>query len=357
MSIERWRARCIAPAPVYNPLVDSADLSPNFVIPIGTQVVLKKDLDVLGAAPDARPGHAFKKAGSVGVIVSAPPTNDQPYVVRFADGRIVQALQRELAVRRSYAPHHDLPPREVEEYERHLIYRIRVGSKAFGLADENSDDDERGIYLAPAEWHWSLRPLPEQIEFKRTSDGRILHHNQPEGDTDVCWWELGKFLTLALKANPNILEALFTPREHVLFSTPLAEELRALRDAFLSKYLFQTYSGYVLSQFRKMRKDLEGGGSFKRKHAMHLIRLLRSGIEALRGNGIVVDARPWRDELLAIKYGKVPFETIHARALELHREFEREFTHTTLPDRPDVDRVDRFCIEARRRKAYDADRH
>jgi hypothetical protein len=322
------------------------------VLPVGTQVVLRKELDVLGAPEDAPAGRTYKKAGSVGVVVSAPPTNDTPYVIRFADGRVVQAYRRDLAVRRSFRPHDDRPPRGVDEYERHLIYRIRVGSKAFGLADDTSDDDERGIYLAPAEWHWSLRPLPGQIEFKRTADGRILHHNQPEGDADVCWWELGKFLALALKANPNILEALFTPPEHVLLCSERGERLRAMRHVFLSKYLYQTYSGYVLSQFRTMRGDLERGGSFKPKHAMHLIRLLRSGIEALRGNGIVVDARPWRDELLAIKHGRVPFQEIHARALDLHRVFDEEFARTTLPDRPDVDAVDRFLIEARRSKAH-----
>ena len=38
-----------------------------------------------------------------------------------------------------------------------------------------------------------------------------------------CYWELERFLRLALKANPNVLECLYTPLvEH---ATPLAEEL------------------------------------------------------------------------------------------------------------------------------------
>ena len=50
--------------------------------------------------------------------------------------------------------------------------------------------------------------------------------------------------------------------------------LRELRGAFLSKYLYQTYSGYVLSQFKKMKRAVEAGETFRPKHAMHLIRLL-----------------------------------------------------------------------------------
>ena len=106
-----------------------------------------------------------------------------------------------------------------------IIYRCVVGSRAHGLDDAASDTDRRGIYLPPARLHWSLAGLPEQIE------DRAVHE---------CYWELEKFLRLALKASPNVLECLSTPLvEH---ATPLAEELRGLRDRFLSKQLYQTYT-------------------------------------------------------------------------------------------------------------------
>ena len=216
------------------------------------------------------------------------------------------------------------------------------------MADENSDEDERGVYLPPAEWHWSLQAPPEQIEFKRTAEGTILDHDSPEGDADVCWWELGKFLRLAIKANPNILETLYVPEEHVLFADAIGRRLRELRGKFLSKLIYQTYSGYVLSQFRKSRRDMERDGAYKPKHAMHLIRLLYSGIEALRGSGILVDVGRYREELLAIRHRPPPFEEVYRRAMELDRIFQEEFQRTALPDRPDMDAVDRFLVEARR---------
>ena len=102
-----------------------------------------------------------------------------------------------------------------------------VGSRAFGLNTEESDIDRRGIYLPPAELHWSLYGVPEQLE---------------NDATEEVYWELQKFLILAIKANPNVLECLFTPL--VEKTTPLADELLAMRTAFLSRLVYQTYNGY-----------------------------------------------------------------------------------------------------------------
>ena len=70
------------------------------------------------------------------------------------------------------------------------FYRVSEVRRAFGLAVDVSDTDRRGIYLPPADLQWSLYGAPEQIENEATQE---------------CYWELRKFLILALKANPNIL--------------------------------------------------------------------------------------------------------------------------------------------------------
>src|SRR5262249_19786882 len=123
-----------------------------------------------------------------------------------------------------------------------IIYRCQVGSRAFGLAGDDSDDDIRGIYLPQARLHWSLFKLPEQLEFADQAK-------------DEVYWELEKFLLLAVKANPNVLETLWTPL--VLHADEVAQRLREMRTAFLSRHLYKTYSGYVLSQFRRMANAQE----------------------------------------------------------------------------------------------------
>jgi predicted nucleotidyltransferase len=234
----------------------------------------------------------------------------------------------------------------------YVIYRCQVGSKAFGLAGEDADDDLRGIYLPPASLHWGLRKLPEQLELGKAASASGGHqppdikNSADEPITDQVYWELEKFLLLALKANPNVLETLWTPVVH--FASPLADELRGLRQAFLSQHLYKTYSGYVLSQFRRMAAAYKTQGTFKTKHAMHLIRLLHSGIHALRTGEILIDVGEHRDELLGIKRGELTFDQVMQQALALDKQFQAEFERTTLPQQPDFEAVNAFLVKARR---------
>ena len=215
--------------------------------------------------------------------------------------------------------------RDVVEY---VIYRCVIGSRAYGLDHDGSDIDLRGIYLPPADMHWSLYGVPEQLE-----------------QGEEAYWELQKFLKLALKANPNILECLYTPM--VEYTTPLADELREMRSVFLTKLVYQTYNGYVMSQFRKLKKHREKYGSIKWKHAMHLIRLLLSGITTLKDGYIPVDVGDYREDLLAIRHEKRTWQEVNAWRLELHKEFDALYPVTQLPDKPDYDAVNAFLIKAR----------
>ncbi len=305
------------------------NLADDFVIPAGTQVVL---LD--SHAHDGVVGEParFKKPGSVGVVIKCPPHNGLPYLVRFADESEIEIPFNDLTLRRQEIEN-ILGDVDQEEFKPNVIYRCKVGSKAFGLDNEDSDDDLRGIFLPPADRHWSLYKIPEQIEIKTELD-------------DEVYWEIEKFFKLALKANPNILETLWTPI--VLHSTPIGDKIRTNRSAFLSNHLYKTYSGYVLSQFRRMKNAFEKTGKYKNKHAMHLVRLLYSGISALRTGEIMVDVSEHRDQLLEIRNGKFEFEEIRQIALKLDREFQDAFENTSLPDQPNFELVDQMLIEARK---------
>lgn len=299
-------------------------LLPTFLISPGTQVVLQVDKRLADGT--------YRPRGSVAVVIDSPADNRYAYTVRFADGQTAKAMFKELTLRKREIEDelvltgHDLRP--------FIVYRCRVGSRAFGLSTESSDDDLRGIYLPPARLHWSLFRLPEQLDFA-------------EAGVDEVYWELEKFLRLALKANPNVLETLWTP--DVLHADEVAGRLRGMREAFLSRHLYKTYSGYVLSQFRRMANAVEKKGTYKAKHAMHLIRLLHSGIEALRTGAIRIDVSAYRDELMHVKSGAWTFEQARTRALELDEQFQVAFRESRLPEQPDYRRVNEFLIWARRR--------
>lgn len=300
-------------------------LSSDFVIPVGTQVVLKVSKAITNDQT------IFKKPGSVAVVVQSPSSPNEAYLIEFSDGGAVNAYGHELVLRRREID--ELLSYPNEDLNAFVFYRCQVGSKAFGLADEHSDDDIRGIFMPPAELHWSLNKLPEQLEGKTDK-------------ADHVFWEIEKFLMLALKANPNILETLWTPM--VLESNELSDQLRANRRLFLSKHVFKTYSGYVLSQFRRMSNAIERTGEFRTKHAMHLVRLLYSGINAIQTGEILIDVAQYRDELLRIKEGQLTFDQIRDKALKLDKQFQTAFENTSLPEQPNFEFANDFLVQARR---------
>src|ERR1700722_11442771 len=128
-------------------------LLPNFLIPTGTQVVLKVDRTL--------PDGDLRCRGSVAVVIDTPDDNSDSYTLRFADGCLLQAPFAELAIRRKEVE--DQLTRPDEDLRPYIIYRCQVGSRAFGLASSDSDDDLRGVFLPPARLHWSLYKVPEQI--------------------------------------------------------------------------------------------------------------------------------------------------------------------------------------------------
>lgn len=299
----------------------------HLIFPAGTQVVSLRDVTAAG-------GRTLHPRGSVGVIVRSPCEFHHFYRLRFSDG-VEEDLPREAIVMLAQFQEGEIGDQSISAtrsnlYDR-VIFRCIVGSRAYGLDDERSDTDYRGIFLPPAELHWSLYGIPDQIECHETQEH---------------YWELQRFLVLALKANPNVLECLYTPL--VEKKTALAEELLQMRSIFLSRLVYQTYNGYVMSQFKKMQADLRNQGQVKWKHVMHLIRLLISGIKVLRQGFVPVRVEEHRDQLLAIKRGEVPWDESERWRLTLHREFDRALAESKLPERPDYEQANTLLVKARR---------
>ena len=166
-------------------------------LPIGTQIVTNEPIH-------NEAGKVAHPQGAVGVIVKV--LDNQTYRIRFLDGFETALSRDEITTRKHFQRKGLQAQPNAVDYRQYIILQCITGSRAYGLNNEASDIDRRGIYLPPANLHWSLYGLPEQIE------------NQ---ETDECYWELQKFISLALKANPNILECLYTPLIEKI--TPLSQ--------------------------------------------------------------------------------------------------------------------------------------
>lgn len=216
----------------------------------------------------------------------------------------------------------------------HTVYSCVMGSRAFGLATEDSDTDRRGVFLAPTPLFWRFDKPPTHIE----------------GPADEQFsWELERFCELALRANPNVLECLHSPLVERVDAT--GRELLSLRGAFLSRQAHQTFVRYALGQRRKLEADVRQHGAPRWKHAMHLLRLLASCRDLLRTGELTLDVGAAREELLAVKRGEVAWAEVERRMTRLAEENDEAATVSPLPDRPDRARVEDFLIRARRASA------
>lgn len=299
------------------------------VLPPGTQVVLREPVA-------GRDGSTVQR-GATGRVAAIEA--DGRYLVRLADGRdtrcdrsqvsLRRAQQRELALglRLDSSDGHDL-------VREHTIYAAVVGSRAFGLDTGGSDVDTRGVYVAPTASFWSLVKPPAHV------DGPL-----PEWFS----WEVERFCELALKANPNLLEVLHS--HLVVIMTPLGQELVDLRSAFLSQLVYQTYAGYVLSQFKKLEADIRRHGAPRWKHVMHLLRLLISARDLLATGSLRIEVAEHRDQLLAVSRGELPWDDVESWRLRLHRELDEAMDHSSLPAAPDVATVDAWLRSVRARSA------
>lgn len=304
------------------------DLHASLIVPAGTQIITLVETTGNGSG-------TVHPQGTVASIVKSPADNTHSYMVRFGDGSEAPLKRHELAIRKHVQkymldkPGEALKDRDLNEY---VIYRCIVGSRAFGLDSDTSDYDRRGIYLPPANLHWSIYGVPEQIESR---------------ETEECYWELQKFMLLALKANPNVLECLYTPL--IETATPIAEQLLAQRQMFLSQMVYQTYNGYALSQFKKLEQDLRTRGEVRWKHVMHLIRLLISGSTILQEGLVQLQLpAPDRAKLREIKAGNVAWDEVNRWRIQLHEDFEQSYRTTKLPERPNYHAANEFLISARK---------
>jgi predicted nucleotidyltransferase len=217
------------------------------------------------------------------------------------------------------------------------IMRGLAGSRAYGLSTPDSDYDWRGVFAHKTEEILGVHPMTETIEAK---------------STDTVYHEAGKFVRLALQANPNILEQ-FWLDEYTL-ETPEWRTLMARKDAFLSQRIFKTYGGYAIAQMKKLKsREAQGMVGFgpkvsKRttKHARHLLRLMIQGQELAMTGAITVRLDPWQvDYVMTVStWERDKMEAEFNRQLAV---FDKMQYCTKLPREPNYDLANNALLAIR----------
>jgi predicted nucleotidyltransferase len=188
-----------------------------------------------------------------------------------------------------------------------VVLETTVGSRAWGLADEGSDTDVRGVFALPLSWTQGLVEPPEDLVSE---------------DGSQTFWVVRKCIKQALRADPNTLETLFVAGARA--TDEIGQWILDERDAFVSAEIYGSFGRYATSQLDKLSQNLK------------LVRLRAEVLEWLRADpSLTLDAVAAKlasisprvnvsaaDALLAAKqYIKQLYRSMHDQGLIERNEF------------------------------------
>lgn len=298
---------------------------------------------------------------------------------------------------------------------RTIIF-VRHGSHAYGLNIATSDTDYKGVCVKPKAAYLGFLENFEQAE----------HMASKSEGVDSVTYSLDKFAHLAADCNPNIIEVLHVDDHDVISSDAFGDELRGMRDLFMSKKAKFTFAGYAHAQLKRIkthrawlltpppapptrkefglseetkvtpaefgafeaavmqkldiemshdvltlflrekqyraakiqfdqyvnwkksrnpaRAALEAQFGYDTKHGMHLIRLMRMCREILETGKVNVKRTFDRDDLLEIRSGRRPYDSLVEEAEQLERECDALYLTSSLRKEPDRKALDAAIV-------------
>ena len=208
-----------------------------------------------------------------------------------------------------------------------IILLVIAGSHAYGLDTEDSDLDIRGIAMETDDVLYGMNSF-DLYEDKKT---------------DTVIYSLKKFMGLAMKGSPNILELLYTRPSDILYISEEGKRLLENRELFLSKAIYRTVRGFAKHSLQRIKKQTDPKKI--NKGAMHLIRLYLSGIKALNTKNMPVYQDSNIKMLKEIRYGKYMNDcgTLNDEFLNTVDNYETWLTaacdKSSLPDKVDKDKL------------------
>jgi predicted nucleotidyltransferase len=170
---------------------------------------------------------------------------------------------------------------------RMIFYALR-GSRLYGTFIDTSDYDYHGVFMyRPIDWV-SLTPPDDSME---------------DAKGDVVFYELRKYVGMALNANPTVIEMMWTPDDAIVYSTDVIREFFKHRSLFVTKKCFYSFSGYAFDQIEKARGKNKKVHSAKKLFSESGIKKLRQLIESDKISSEWVESRFSKDFLSFLEKG------------------------------------------------------
>lgn len=219
------------------------------------------------------------------------------------------------------------------DVDSHLVLQVLGGSHAYGMAGPDSDLDLRGVIIPPEEYFCGLEVFEQYV---------------PGNEEDICYYDVRKFFSLAMKGNPNVLEFFKAPVLRTI--DPFAERIRQMWDMVISKRLVTAHLGMSTAHLAKLERPGKNCGEkgrraitafgYNTKDATHLVRVLEQCLEILITGDLTLP-RPNAIALKRIKAGDWKVEQVRSVAEYLMNEIRKTENTSPLPKEPDFHKVNK----------------
>jgi predicted nucleotidyltransferase len=238
-------------------------------------------------------------------------------------------------------------------------YLTIMGSDAYGVSSGSSDLDIYGFTIPPR--HMIFPHLAGEIPDFGLQQQRFAvwqEHHVPAPDKAITYdfavYGIVKFAQLCMDNNPNMIDSLFTPRRCVLYSTQIGEHFREHRKDFLHKGAWHKFKGYAYQQMSKIANKVNASNPVRAesiklygydvKFAYHVARLLGE-IEQIMIEGDL-DLERNREQLKSIRRGEWTIEQLQEYFTHKEKSLETIYASSTLPHRPDQEKIKTILMEA-----------
>jgi predicted nucleotidyltransferase len=132
---------------------------------------------------------------------------------------------------------------------RKLLFKCQSGSHLYGLNTPESDIDYVSVFLPSA---YDVLSLQKCEYINNSTKSSTEDRRNTKDDIDDVAYSLPRYLTLALGANPNLIEILFASQEVVEIEDPIFTYIKENYSKFLSARVFDSFMGFAVSQRKKL---------------------------------------------------------------------------------------------------------
>ncbi|KYQ90351.1 hypothetical protein DLAC_08966 [Tieghemostelium lacteum] len=250
-----------------------------------------------------------------------------------------------------------------------LVFFSMIGSRAFNLNIESSDQDFLGIFELDIDRVLSLESYKSAMA--STQNHRILATNNQISNSnpieslviitpDVSVHEIKQFCKFILTGIPKITESLYLDRYNI--TTQQWEIITKNRDSlFLTQVALDHYISTVKALVLSVKENVEGGKGRDSlndrknvfKQSYHAYRLLREMIMILKNKTIITrfqDDDPDRKLLLSIRQGQYTEQQCYDIISEKLKEFEvvHQQHRNSLVEKVDIHFLNNWLVSQRR---------